>query len=560
MSLNIFTGEVERFLLTPKPEVLVIRGEWGIGKTFSWKKHIQRMAKSGLPTSRYSYVTLFGVNSLNDLKFLIFQQSISNETVGTVASIESFKENASGFSESYGRKGLGIFEKLPYVRDFVTEIRSLAFLSLKNTLVCLDDVERKGKDLELREILGVVSQLKEEKGCKVVLIMNQSGLDQENEKQFEKYREKVVDVEITFAPTTQECASIGLDELDDLDSKLKPLVIKLGIRNIRIISRIKRLIRIIAPHLTSFEPEVLRQAIHTLTVFTWCYLSDDSTSPNFEFVKRGRLGLLGLNNDKSTPEQKAWRSLLHEYGLITIDEFDLVIAEIVEAGYVNVEKLSRSAATLNQQVVADKGDKSFGEAWRLYHDSFDNNQEQVIAMIFERFKENVKFITPLNLNGTVTLLRELKRGDLADQCIDHYVFHRKDQPTLFDLDNYAFAADITDSTIIERFGKEIVSCEPTLPLRDVVARISSIRGWGKKDIDVMSSATENDYYELFKSEKGEHLRSYVKACIQFTQIAGVGERERLISTTALAALKRIASESEINRRRVASYGVEVDAT
>lgn len=560
MSLKIVSAEIERFLKAPGPEVLVIRGEWGTGKTYTWKKHISRFASSDLPTSRYSYVSLFGVNSLNDFKFLLFQQSIPNGTIDTVPSMATFKENASGFAESFGRKGFQLIEKLPVVKDFASEIRSLAFLSLSNTLICIDDVERKGKDLDLREILGVVSQLKEEKACKVALIMNQSGLDDDNAAQFETYREKVIDVELTFAPTVQECASIGLDRSQELDARLEPLVLKLGIRNIRIIFRIKRLVRIVSPHLQRFEPEVLRQAIHSLTLFTWCYLSDDAVSPNYEFVKKSGLGLMGLRDEEATEDEKSWNSILQDYGLLAIDEFDLVLAEIAETGYVDAEKIDVSASPLNSQVIADKGDKSFGEAWRLYHDSFENNQEQVVEMIFDRFKENVKYITPVNLNGTVSLLRELHRDDLADQCIEHYIQNRKDQPKLFDLESYAFAGDITDKKIIDVFAKTFVDVEPVLSLRDAIARIADKRGWGRKDIEVMSAASEDDYYDLFKTEKGEHLRSFVNACLQFKRISGTSEKELSISLKAETALKRIASESDVNRRRVASYGVELVAT
>ncbi|MDD4402250.1 MAG: hypothetical protein PHI24_10335 [Desulfitobacteriaceae bacterium] len=559
MSLKIVTAEIERFLKAPEPEVLVIRGEWGTGKTYAWKNHISRLSSSGLPTSRYSYVSLFGVNSLYEFKFLLFQQSIPNATIGTEPSMASFKENASGFAESFGRKGFKFFERLPVVKDFASEIRSFAFLSLRNTLICIDDVERKGRDLDVREILGVVSQLKEEKACKVVLIMNQSGLDDDNDSQFEKYREKVIDVELAFAPTVQECASIGLDQSQKLDARLVPLVLKLGIKNIRIIFRIKRLVRIVFPHLERFEPEVLQQAIHSLTLFTWCYLSDDAVSPNYEFVKKSGLGLMGLRDEEASEDEKAWNSVLQGYGLMAIDEFDLVLAELVETGYVDAEKLDGPASTLNAQVIADKGDKSFGEAWRLYHDSFENNQEQVVEMIFKRFKENVKYITPLNLNGTVSLLRELRRDDLADQCIEHYILNRKDQPKLFDLDSYAFAGDITDEKIKDAFAKTFVDIEPELSLRDAIARIADKQGWGRKDIEVMSAASEGDYYDLFKAEKGEHLRSFVIACLQFKRISGTSEKEQSISSKAEAALKRIGSESDVNRRRVASYGVEVDA-
>ena len=64
---------------------------------------------------------------------------------------------------------------------------SLAFLSLNESLVCIDDLERRGSDLSMRDVLGLVSRLVEQKQCKVVLLLNdkEKGLDD-----YEKYREK----------------------------------------------------------------------------------------------------------------------------------------------------------------------------------------------------------------------------------------------------------------------------------------------------------------------------------------------------------------------------------
>lgn len=561
MSLKIVEAEIERFLTSPDPEVLVIKGEWGTGKTFTWKKLLNEFSKKDLQTKRYSYVSLFGVNTLEDFRFLLFQQCMTNSAIGTEPSMQSFKENAASFAESYGRKATRFLDRIPVISDFMGEVKSLAYLSLSESLFCIDDLERKGQDLDVREILGTISQLKEEKSCKIVLILNQSGLDEKNKSQFEAYREKVIDIELAFSPTAEECIDIGFDPESSVDTQLRPLILKLGITNIRVICRIKRLIKIVTPHLSGLEPELLQQAIRTLTLFTWCYLSDDGVSPSYMFLKGSRLNILGLpDNDVDSEEENCWRSMLQDYGLFDIDEFDLALAEVVETGYVNKQLLQKAAANLNSQVIADKGDKSFREAWDLYHDSFNDNQNQVIDVMFSRFKENVTYITPLNLNGTVSLLRALDRDNLADECIEYYIERRKGERKLFDLDDYAFAGDITDPAIRDAFERTMVDAEPELSLRDVVARIAGRNGWGTKDIEVMSKATVDDYYQLFKSERGDHLRSFVKACLQFKQISNASDKQRAISSTAENALKRIGKESHINRRRVSSYGVKVDST
>ncbi|MBI5589772.1 MAG: hypothetical protein HY881_04765 [Deltaproteobacteria bacterium] len=559
MSLKIVKSEIARFLAAREPQVLALKGAWGIGKTYTWKKLISDFSKTmDLPTHQYSYVSLFGVNSLQDLKYLLFQQSVSNKIIGHEASISSFRDNAIGFSESFGRKGLRLFEKLPVIKDFSSEMRSIAFLSLRNTLVCIDDFERKGYGLKVGDILGLISQFKEEKSSKVALIMNENGFDTSDLKEFEKYREKVIDIELRFDPTVQECIEIAFDENEEMDLKLKTRIAQLGIKNIRIIFRIKRLVRLIAPYLSNSEPEVMDQAIQTLTLLTWCYLSGDVVSPSYEYVKKSHLDLLGSGEKEFSDVEKAWNATLQDYGFMNVDEFDLILAEIVETGYVSEAKLTKPLDDLNLQILANKGDKSFGEAWRLYHDSFENNQDQVISLIYERFKENTKYVSPLNLNGTVSLLRDLGRGDLADDCIQHYVNERKDNPEVFDLDRNPFARDIKDPKIIEEFNKKFVKLSPQKSLRETIAGIAGKNGWGRTDIDVMSNASEDEYYRIFKNENGDHLHSFVNACLQFNRIVNTSEKEKLVASKAEAALMRIAGESEINRRRVAIYGINVN--
>src|SRR6266481_5973212 len=78
MSVKHVNEEIARFLGSGEAEVLCIRGKWGVGKTWTWAKALEAAQQSsavGLP--RYSYVSLFGVNSLDELKFSIFENVIT---------------------------------------------------------------------------------------------------------------------------------------------------------------------------------------------------------------------------------------------------------------------------------------------------------------------------------------------------------------------------------------------------------------------------------------------------------------------------------------------------
>jgi hypothetical protein len=73
-STEMTRAEIERFLRGGEPKVLCVTGEYGVGKTFLWRSVLDRLRKEkGLSFERYSYVSLFGLTSLDDLKSSLFE-------------------------------------------------------------------------------------------------------------------------------------------------------------------------------------------------------------------------------------------------------------------------------------------------------------------------------------------------------------------------------------------------------------------------------------------------------------------------------------------------------
>lgn len=71
-STAIVQEEIERFLRESESEVLCITGNWGVGKTYNDEfRSAAEQKEIGL--IRYSYVSLFGINSLEAFKQAIFE-------------------------------------------------------------------------------------------------------------------------------------------------------------------------------------------------------------------------------------------------------------------------------------------------------------------------------------------------------------------------------------------------------------------------------------------------------------------------------------------------------
>lgn len=558
MSVEVIKDQIFQFLSSDQPEVMAIKGEWGVGKTFSWKKFLKEAnSENKINLERYSYVSLFGINSLEAFKYTIFENVVKREIIGTEASIETFKKNTTSLIESIGRQSVNLFKGAPIVKSFSPAIETISFLSLNSTLICIDDLERKGNGLEIKDVLGLVSLLKEQKKCKVVLLLNDG---EEGLEDYEKYREKVIDIELAFAPDPEECAAIAYSEQTPNHSRLRELTTSLGIRNIRILKKIERLVTLSLPLAEGFEPEISDQVLHSLVLFAWSYFCSKSNDevPPLEFITSKGYALLGIGDEEVSDQEKKWQTILQAYDYQLTDELDIILAEAVKTGYFIEEEFKEKANTKNQQIVASKSEGSFSNAWRLYHDTFNDNGDEVINELYESFKKNCKYITPTNLNGTVSLFRELGEEDKASEIIGIYIESRKDETELFNMEENNFFGDIKDQEVIDRFNDTYNQSVTTETAKQVLDRIAGKNGWNQSDEVVLANTSVDDYYKLFKTETGRHLSSFVTTCLKFGQFVNASDQQKEVANRAIEALRRIAGESEINKRRVKKFGVNLE--
>jgi hypothetical protein len=249
MSLQNVEGEIRRFLQSKMPEVLCLSGRWGVGKTFAWKKFLRdAQASHAIGLERYAYVSLFGANSIEELKYAIFENTVSSKLVDAKVDIESLRKHAGATLKRFSRKAAWLVQQNPWLKSHIGGFGQLWYLLVKEMIVCIDDIERSGKGLSVGDVLGVVSALKEQRDCKIVIILNDEALESEKE-QFRLYFEKVVDIKLAFSPSPGEAVSIALPDSDTLDDYIRKRCVALGISNIRIIKKIQHVVEQVAPEI-----------------------------------------------------------------------------------------------------------------------------------------------------------------------------------------------------------------------------------------------------------------------------------------------------------------------
>ncbi|EAK0443791.1 NTPase KAP [Campylobacter lari] len=194
--LYFFTNnKIINYLISKEKQCLVILGSWGCGKTYFWKQ-IEKEITLNLNSKKVIYIDLFGKESYKQVIEEIvvsLHGNYNNITKKTFKGLEGLIKGASGGLINIDSDVIFSFLKK---EDF------------EKIIVCLDNIERKSDNLPLKEILGLVNLLKEEKECNVVMILNKDKLKKQNDNSdnnkegkqdtkdwYQEYKEKVVDCE-----------------------------------------------------------------------------------------------------------------------------------------------------------------------------------------------------------------------------------------------------------------------------------------------------------------------------------------------------------------------------
>jgi hypothetical protein len=131
---------------------------------------------------------------------------------------------------------------------------------------------------------------------------------------------------------------------------------------------------------------------------------------------------------------------------------------------------------------------------------------------------------------------------------------REEERDFFDLPSYTFGSDIDDPDVREAFNAKYRSFRDDRSPADVLIRIARSNSWSRNDVNLLSKLSADNFYRIFKDQKGEDLSRIVRASLQFE----VNEETKAISAKATEALVRIGKESPINLLRVKKYGVHPD--
>lgn len=312
----------------------------------------------------------------------------------------------------------------------------------------------------------------------------------------------------------------------------------------------------IKPLLADFDREVFNAAMASIVLFSWSH-DQPEEAPTLSYLKGKTADKFGLKQKGDAPANEiSWNSLLEAYGYTWTDELDLVLMDSICDGYFDPERLKTAAKAVHEKVIATKADGSFEEAWRLYHDLFANNQEEVLNGIYASFMKTFSYITPTNLNGAVSLFKELGRPKQAREMLNYYIANRKENREFFDLEENPFGDSVNDPDVRAAFDEK---AQQVPEKRDIPGIMLSIKdGWDNDRLTALATTPIEEFRKVFKSRTGPELRRMLSNVFQFDRVANASDVMKEITRRAREALRLIGAELPINERRVRRFGIVIE--
>ena len=374
--------------------MLCVSGRWGTGKTYTWNQAIKLAAVESLPMSKYAYVSLFGIKDAADIlqtayvNFIELKLSRLSATVGV--NLGDLTRKAKNLTNE-----LASHASVPWVSGLGGVARAVMSNLVNGTIVCIDDIERKGRDVTIIEIMGAVAQLRDTRGCKVVLILNDDNLAEGERDQFALYSEKVIDVTFQFNPTATESAAIAFPNTDHLSESLRKASTELGITNIRVLMKIGDHARYLMGLLKHTDPGVSAEVLRSLVVIAWSILSPgDEGAPKLEYLLDKRHDqFFGTKKQEFTDAEIAWGALLDPYGFTSADEFDRTLVEDLQRGFFNEDRLKVHIEKYLTDAREAQASNALEEAWRSARASFDNDADKVGPVIYETSAAHIDYMS-----------------------------------------------------------------------------------------------------------------------------------------------------------------------
>lgn len=554
MRLSAVEKALTAFSSSDEPTTLALKGPWGRGKTFYWDRFIRARAAES-PTQGYAYVSLFGLGSLNEMKRAVALNARPLNSLDK-DDAKTYLEDAlqSKWWMPRMTPAPGVFKVMQGGAHAGSPIaEDLLQRELSDLVICVDDLERRGEGLRLADVLGYCSHLKERRGCRVVVILNEEAFSAEDATEFRGLSEKVFDHQVLFDPSPRECTSIALPANDPRYDALRECCEKLRITNIRILQRARRLVHDFGPFMKRLDGSLARRLAQSGALFTLCYYGREAGHPPFGYLKNYRdAGVARLGGThEATAEEERWEAFLTAYGFRGGDAIDREIVKYLESGVVDSTALRLLLDDSTREIEAEQRFERFQAAWDQLFADFDETNTSRIPDVEKALAAAGELVDISYVNALASLCRTIGQTQVATRIVATWVAAvQAKRPAALDLTSRQDREEIRDPELLAALSTARESERDSRGLEEVLTTLAAQDGWGDAEVAVLLGATVEQYEHLFRAARGERLGQFIGTCLRFSSAEG---HEAEVARRAKEALRRISADGPLNAWRIRRY-------
>ena len=199
---------IRNYLSMESTGALMVSGEWGCGKTYHIEKEVMpALQKEGWNPVK---VSLFGIESVNEIPLRIadnYKRPKNDEGDRTEKEKSCWSSLGKEKAGKAVVKGAQLVSSFSWLESFV-DVKTLVdknsgllykLIPTEKTVIILDDIERVIDTIDVHILLGTINDLVEQRGYKVVVIANNSYMQQKSKEKL-VFKEKVIEKTLVYEP------------------------------------------------------------------------------------------------------------------------------------------------------------------------------------------------------------------------------------------------------------------------------------------------------------------------------------------------------------------------
>ena len=547
-SADKLASAIADFAQNEIPAAMLLRGEWGVGKTYACKAALDALRK-GNQLKSYAYVSLYGVGSLPEiynriLLGLVFDATGKSGKPANQAS-EAF-ENIAGLLRGV------VGKKIPdsIVGGIVTGIGMLA----RKTLVVLDDMERRDESLTIKAVLGAVSYLMELRDCRVMVISNDQALSESDAVTFSAHKEKIFDLEYHYQPSIEE--NLNLMSRGENHDILYPPVSSLQTRNLRAIKRADSLLTTLGKKITAEAPRTKREILQNAAVLAVLHYACRDKVNLATRNPQAYISILIAERDSSRKESISEQDAILARAAYCGGPGDGIISEYLTTGRINWDDLNDEALRLEPAATAREMDSQMSTLFRAVSSNYQLTTEQAIRQLADTCDKHAELIPPSSLKYAASLIQQLGGKANAKIWLDRWIaaaLLRLNDDQLNDDISFReqLPAEVIKAIQIESKRRHKAAPDIQTPL----FRRFCEHSWSPKDHERMAKLPQTEFTSWIETSTHPDVGHIIRGVLK--EFPHEGPSERIIAKKIGAAVRSLAKKSPINRLRAQRYFPQV---